>query len=121
MKRSRSKKKLKESSDRKARRGSHLGRSFENDIKDLLYGMERKGMIYTFTYNKPYSKEDSQGKDFRITRVIKTGLIERCFGVTISRESHKKAILKHPKVPQFYWPYGKTNPETMEKRILELF
>jgi hypothetical protein len=105
---------------RKSQRYSVVGRQLEKDVSEILKKMIENGDITEFEYFKPNSHEDLNGKDFSVTHNI-NGVEEiRYFGVTISMRRWNKARSRYHDVPQLCFPIG-TKPETIKKRILELF
>lgn len=107
--------------NRKAQRRADLGRKFELTVAGLLSKMVEKGSLTDFLYNQPNSLADQQGKDFTVIQTSKSGeKIIRSFGVTISHRSWGRAKIKHPDVPQFFFPIG-TKFATIEETILKLF
>ena len=106
--------------NRKSQRFAALGRKLEKEVAELLEKMQESGLIESFVYNKPFSEADCQGKDFTVRLSIGDEVVERSFGVTISYKSWGDSKVKHPDVRQFCFPIG-TKPETIQKRVLELF
>lgn len=106
--------------DRRSERMSKQGRALETEVEKILARLLAEEKISGFTFHKPNSKEDGDGKDFTICG--KTGEEEASmsFGVTISLRRWRESRVKHPDVPQFCFPLG-TKPETIEKKILSLF
>lgn len=114
-------KKTQNEKDQKAQQRADLGRQFELTVTGILGKMLQENKIAKFTYNKPNSLADQQGKDFTVTKIKKNGEeITHSFGVTISQRSWERAKNKHPFVPQFFFPVG-TDHKTIEKEILDLF
>ena len=106
--------------DRHGERRAALGRALETEIESLLADMKDKGELSVFTRFAPHSVEDGQGKDFMVGKEGEDGVVRRFFGVTISLHSWNEVKCRHPEVPQLCFPIG-TKPETMRRRILELF
>lgn len=105
--------KRKESRDRRSLRKSKFGRSFEKMIYQILLSSNKFDEVI---YHEPNSKEDQNGKDFS----VKINNDIRSFGITISHNSWVNSKLIHPDTPQFYFPV-ETKPETIVKKVLELF
>jgi len=111
---------LEEYLKRKSARYAKVGVELEDEIEELLQKMQDEGVIADFEHFTKNSKEDHSGKDFRARKEINGVNVDRFFGVTISLRSWPRAKALHPKTPQFCFPIG-AKPETMRKRILELF
>lgn len=109
-----------ESRDRRRERYGEIGRKFEGEVADLLQKMQDEKLLLGFVQHEPNSTEDQDGRDFTVTAVLGGKETFRSFGVTISLQNWNEAKIKHPDVPQFCFPIG-TKPETVRKRILELF
>lgn len=115
------KKKFRKAHNQKAQWRADLGRKFELTVAKLLNRMVENNKLTSSLYNQPNSSADKQGKDFTVTQISKNGeKITHSFGVTISYQSWGRAKLKHPDVPQFYFPIG-TRFATIEETILNLF
>ena len=112
----RSLKRLDEISARKAERYSQIGREFEKQVENYLAELQVAGQISSFTRHEPHTMSDRNGKDF----TIRQNGDEVSFGVTISHKQWQKARIQHPEVTTFHFPLG-TKPETVKKRVLELF
>lgn len=111
----------KDSRDRRSRRKAELGKVFENSVMvSLLEKMKEDRLISDFIHHSPNSAFDRAGKDFTVFQSGDPEPIARSFGVTTSFKSQKESLIKHPGVPQFFFP-PETKPETMQKRILNLF
>jgi len=98
---------------RKSVRYSRVGRQREADIEKILVA---SGQFNTVRRHEPHSNADCDGKDFTVWR----GDAQRSFGVTISSHCWHDAELKHPQVPQFWFPLN-TKPETIIARVTALF
>lgn len=109
-----------ESRNRRGERYSGIGRKFEGEVGDLLQKLQDEKLIAGFIRHPPNSPEDSEGRDFTVTAMIGGKEARRSFGVTISLKSWQESKILHPDVPQFCFPIG-TKPETIRKRILDLF
>lgn len=106
---------------RRMARYSEIGRKFEQEeMRRILQKMVEKGMLTEFEIYPPNSQEDKGGKDLRVSKWIGAAKMDRYCGVTISIKSWHEARFKHQDIPQFCFPIG-TKPETIERRILELF
>ena len=114
-------KRIQKASARKAERYSELGKEFENFVANILSKIAEKKKIFGFTQNPANSSEDRQGKDFTVwVKKENDEVSTRSFGVTISHKSWNDSRLRHPDIPQFFFPL-ETKPETIEKKILDLF
>lgn len=109
-----------EFSNRRSVRMSKLGREFEQEVLKLLNRMVEDSKLASAVYNAPFSREDREGKDFTVGKLVNGEIVYRSFGVTISLLSYSKGKVLHHEVPQFCFPIG-TNPSTIEKRVLALF
>ena len=106
---------------RKSERYAKRGKEFEETVATLLSKMAGDEKISGFTHNQANSHEDQQGKDFIVwVKKENDEVTTRSFGVTISFRSWNDSRLRHQNVPQFFFPL-ETKPETIEKKILELF
>lgn len=112
--------KRQESSGRKAVRMADAGRAFETEVAALLQKMQDEQVIAGYVAHDPNSPEDLDGRDFTVTAMAGGKPVERSFGVTISLRRWNQSKILHPDTPQFCFPFG-TKPETIRKRILELF
>ena len=112
--------KRQEASGRKSQRMADAGRAFEEEVAGILERMLEEKLISGFVAHAPHSSEDAQGRDFTVTSIAGGKTVERSFGVTISLKRWQRSKILHPDVPQFCFPLG-TKPETVRKRILELF
>lgn len=112
--------KRREASGRRADRYAKIGREFESAMTDLLLKMREEKLITRFEAHAANTVEDGEGRDFTVAAVIGGIETERSFGVTISLKRWGASRILHPKVPQFCFPIG-TKPETIRKRVLELF
>jgi len=105
---------------RKSERYARVGRELELEVEHILAEMVERGLLITFIHHAPHSAEDTEGKDFSMQKFVEGMMISRSFGITISQKSWQRAMLQHPKTPQFCFPIG-IKRETMQKRIHELF
>ena len=111
----------KEWNERKAQRYALEGRKFEQEeLPKILQKMLDGGKIVEFEIHTPNSSEDTAGQDARVRALNNEQPVDKYFGVTRSLRSWKEAERMHPHTPQFCFPIG-TKPETIEKRILQLF
>lgn len=106
--------------DHRSERYGEIGRKFESEVADLLQKMQEEKLILGFVQHEPDSTEHRDGRDFTVTTVSGDKEASRSFGVTISMQHWGAAKARFPTVPQFCFPIG-TKPETIRKRILELF
>lgn len=111
---------VQESRDRRGNRFATYGRLFEEEMATLLARLQEEGLLTSFVRHEPNSREDSEGKDFTVTRGEGEDAVSRDFGITISLHSWRESKVKHPHVPQFCFPIG-TKPDTIKHRILSLF
>lgn len=110
-------KSVRESIQRRAPRKALLGREFEKVVASYLEELQAVGEIDSYSATTPNSEEDRAGKDF----IVRRGEEEEVFfGVTTSHKSWKVAKLRYRDVPQFHFPHN-TKPDTVKRRILELF
>lgn len=109
-----------ESRGRRSERYGEIGRKFESEVADLLQKLQDEKLIAAFVAHPPDSPEDRQGRDFTVAVEIGGKTVEKSFGVTISLQRWNHSKILHPDVPQFCFPIG-TKPETIRKRIFELF
>lgn len=107
-------------SDRRAERMAKQGILLEIEVERILSKMKLQGKISDFAHYPRNSEEDSDGRDFTVIKLVGAQTEERSFGVTISLQSWQLARIRHSDVPQFCFPIG-TNPETIEKKISQLF
>lgn len=105
---------------RRNQRFSDYGRDFEQEMCKFLEKLKEAGDITDFLYHEPHSESDRAGKDFTVAKLVNEVRQEHSFGVTISLQRWPISKACHPNVPQFCFPIG-TKPETIKKRILELF
>jgi hypothetical protein len=110
----------KEFGKRSSERGRERGRLFEQEVLKILERMVTEGKLVSAIYNAPNSKEDSEGKDFTVGKVVNGAVLYRSFGVSTSLRYWSNSRIRHPGIPQFCFPTG-TNPGTIEKRVLSLF
>lgn len=82
--------------DRKAERGSQLGRENEARVERLLAKKLEASEIISFKRHLPNSPEDLAGDDFQVSKEIDGEIITVSFGVTISQRKHKEHSMKHP-------------------------
>ncbi|MDA2922299.1 hypothetical protein MYX07_03475, partial [Patescibacteria group bacterium AH-259-L07] len=68
----------------------------------------------------PHGREDSQGKDFTVSKIVNGELVTKSFGVSISLKSVAKAQKKHPNVPQIHLPLN-SKPDDIVRSVLALF
>ncbi len=106
--------------DRRSQRMASIGIALEDEVSKILLDMREKSLIADFKSHKHNSNEDMEGKDFTVTKIINNSEVIRSFGVTISIRCWHRSKMRHNEIPQFCFPIG-TKPETMQKRILELF
>lgn len=111
---------LQASNNRKAQRMAIQGEVLESTVIKLLQELKNEERILQFVHHPKNSREDSEGKDFTVTKEVNGAKKVLSFGVTISLRCWANAKVKHPQIPQLCFPLG-TKLETMEKRILELF
>ena len=109
-----------EARGRRSERFGRYGRDFEEAMVGHLTKMQEAGDIDDFLSHAPNSSEDCEGKDFMVAKAVDGIRREIHFGVTISFHSWNESKVRHPKVPQLCFPIA-TKPETIRKRILELF
>lgn len=100
---------------RRSARYAEQGLLLEDRVENLLKEMREAGLITEFKRHAHNSVADLTGQDFT---VIRDGS-EISFGVTISIRRWNKSRRLHDD-PQLCFPLG-TKPDTMVKRILELF
>lgn len=105
---------------RRAKRVAQRGVCLEDEIERLLRSMQERGLIACFTRHEHNSLSDRCGKDFTVRKLVGDHRMERSFGVTISSKSQNRARVLHYDIPQWWLPVG-TKPETVERKILELF
>ena len=101
-------------------RGAKQGRALEEQVQAVLRVMQQKGELVKAVYHSANSFEDRDGKDFTVAKYIDGKEISRSFGVTISLRRWSRGKMLHRDIPQLCFPLG-TKPETMRRRILELF
>lgn len=106
--------------NRKGLRYARVGREFEVEVARILQKMCEERLLCNFVRHPPRSAEDHDGRDFTVTALVGAEEKQQSFGVTISYNSWTDAKVKHPYTRQFCFPIG-TKPETIRKRILELF
>lgn len=111
--------KRQEASGRKGERMAKQGRLLEEEVAALLEKMREEKLIIGFIAHAPNSPEDTAGRDFTVEASVSGTTAARSFGVTISLKRWNESKIRHD-VPQFCFPLG-TKPETIRKRILELF
>lgn len=105
---------------RHAQRYARLGVALEEQIASLLADLKEKGVIAGFQRHEHNSPADMDGRDFSVSIDVAGEVVTRHFGVTISVASWGLARTRHPLTPQLCFPIG-TKPETITRRILELF
>lgn len=82
-------------------RRSVLGREEEDRVFSILVRARETGRYDFVSKTTPNSLEDCAGKDFVVTRMVHGEIVERAFGITISRESQKESRLRHLTIPCF--------------------
>jgi len=106
---------------RASERGATRGRDLEKEVEKILSKMEAEGKLSSVVYHSPNSLPDSEGKDFTVGQTNEGGEeLFRSFGVTVSMRRWGRSKVLHRDVPQLCFPPG-TKPETIQKRVLELF
>lgn len=101
---------------RQAERGREI---IEGGAKKLLAKKQKTDELISWEYFSPNSKEDLEGKDFRVTMMVDGKTVTILFGVTISLESHQKHQARYPDVPSILIPINMTE-ERIWYRICRL-
>lgn len=98
--------------------GYDIGRSFEIRVEQLLGRLVHSGVVDSFQYHKPNSREDLKGKDFTVVLKGET----RSFGVTTSSSRWKKTHVRNLErgIPNLLFS-RKASDDCITERILELF
>lgn len=92
----------------------------EEEIGKILRAMAGKEEISSYIAHAANSAERRAGKYFTITKTDGESMCDYSFGITPSLHQWNQAKLKYPRVPQLCITLD-MKPETIRKRILELF
>ena len=100
---------------------SRAGHRNENKIEKIL--RERRSLdggrvFLEVIHHAKHSKEDSNGMDFSVSRMMFGKIIWKSFGVTISKVSRYRSRKKHKDIPCFYTPVGFDRGKFMESVLL---
>ncbi len=105
---------------RHSERFAGYGLQLEKEVERILLAMKERGSITEFKKHPPNTIDDLNGKDFTVWKLVGETMAERSFGVTISSQRRNRSAVLHRKIPQWWLPIG-TKPETITRKILELF
>lgn len=104
-----------EFAERKSQRYSRLGYEMENEVERVLGRVVEQGILTSVEHHSA----QMPFKDFTVTKIVNGVEEVRSFGMTTSlRVWSNRRNRGGP--PQFCFPIG-TKPETIIRRVLELF
>lgn len=105
---------------RRSKRHGEWGRMMEERVSGILERMENRGLISGFTYHRPNSPEDGEGKDFTVWREREGARFERSFGITITPPNRfSRVVGADGESPQWYLPIN-TKDETITRKVKDL-
>lgn len=105
--------------ERRGERIAEYSDALKDFVEQLLVKLQEKGTIVSFRRHTKRDEFDWVENDFTVSRDLDRVYTERSFGIHLTIRSWNKAKEQGYR-NRLCFPVG-TKPETMEKRILELF
>ena len=97
-----------------------VSRGMEDEVAKALERLQMRGAISRFVRGTPDKDGATDRVDFRAYRPVDGAEVERAFCISVSYGDYCEKRARCPGIPIFRLP-PETKPETIEKRILELF
>jgi hypothetical protein len=99
---------------------ANIGYWMEDTVEKILETMVKDKKLLSFKRSKPNSRQDREGRDFRVTKLVQGQKISISFGITISLTGVIRHKCKHPDVPQLLME-PTISDERIAEKILSLF
>jgi hypothetical protein len=95
-------------------------RAMEEEVADVLSRLKSRGRIAEYIRYERRPDGANEPADFTILRVYRGKAARRRFGISTTLTAKQVRESLFPRIPVLCFPHG-TKPQTIERRVLELF